>query len=355
VARYYPPVVASSENMDLSSSPAWYPLKVETGGISLIGLSERDYAAASFLDERLLQRHPSTVTLPIGSLAAAGAQLPARAYYLFHLGHVGSTLISRLMGAHPSLFCLREPALLRAQARSPASPGGPQLSLRTLLALLARTWRRDQLAVIKATSIVNEIAGRIFAESEVPRALLIYANPLAYLRGILGGPNSRIETKAMAPDRLRRLALQFPETEWSPAPRSEGEWIAGSWLCEMSALEDLSRRYPRDTQWLDFDTFLRNPAAGLAAILAAVGVLFEAAAVESIVRSPIMRQYSKAPEHSYDSALRTAVLESADREHGAEIRQGMKWLEAHARRDPAIQRVIDAGRAAPVVRQAIPP
>jgi hypothetical protein len=33
----------------------------------------------------------------------------------------------------------------------------------------------------------------------------------------------------------------------------------------------------------------------------------------------------------------------------------MKWLEAHARRDPAIQRVIDAGRAAPVVRQAIPP
>jgi hypothetical protein len=336
-------VAAIDGNVDLSMSPGWYPLKVGTGGASLIQLSEHDYAAASFLDERLLERHPATVTLPIESLAAAGAKLPARAYYLFHLGHVGSTLISRLIGAHRSFFCLREPALLRAQTRSPVTPAGPQLALRALLALLARTWRPNQLAVIKATSIVNEIAGRILAESEAPRALLICASPLAYLRGILGGPNSRIEAKVLAPDRLRRLALQFPQTDWGAAPSSEGEWIASSWLCEMSALEDLSRRYPANTQWLDFDTFLRKPAAGLATILRALGVVSEAAEVNSIVAGPIMRQYSKAPEHSYDAALRRAVFEAADWEHGAEIREGMKWLEAHSRRDSSIQRVIAAG------------
>jgi hypothetical protein len=330
-------------NLDLSSSPNWYPLSVGTGGVALIRLSERDYAAASFLDERLLERHPATATLAIETLVAAGARLPVRAYYLFHLGHVGSTLISRLIGAHPSLFCLREPALLRAETRPP-SPGVPQLPLRPLLALLARTWRRDQLAVIKTTSIVNEIAGRILAESEAPRALLICASPLAYLRGIMGGPNSRIEARALAADRLRRLARQFPQSDWGAPPRSEGEWIASSWLCEMSALDDLSRRYPANTHWLDFDSFLRKPAAGLAAILDAFGAAFQVAEVESIVNGPIMRQYSKAPEHSYDAALRLAVLEAADWEHGAEIRQGMQWLETHARHDDSIQRVIDAMR-----------
>jgi hypothetical protein len=334
-------VAAISANIDLLNSPAWYPLKVGSGGVSLIQLSERDYAAASFLDERLLERHSSTVALPIESLAAAGAKLAARAYYLFHLGHVGSTLISRLIGAQPSFFCLREPALLRAQTRS--TPAGPQLSLRTLLGLLARTWRPNQLAVIKATSFVNEIAARILAESEASRALLICASPLAYLRAILGGPNSRIEARVLGPDRLRRLALQFPQTDRGAAPRSEGEWITSSWLCEMSALEDLSRRYPAHTHWLDFDTFLRHPAAGLATILGAFGVVAEAAEVDSIVCGPIMRQYSKAPEHGYDAALRRAVFEAADREHGAEIRAGMKWLEAHARRDSSIQRVIAAG------------
>lgn len=336
-------MAASSENLDLSSTPTWYPLRVAGAGVSLIRLSERDYATASFLDERLLEWHASTGTLSIDRVAAAGSKLPARAYYLFHIGHVGSTLISRLIGEHTALFCLREPALLRTQTTPLSSPGGPKLPLRPLLALLARTWRREQRAVIKATSIVNEIAARILAETEAPRALLICASPLAYLRGILGGPNSRIEARALAADRLRRLALQFPETHSRAPPRSEGEWIASSWLCEMSTLEDLSRRYPTSTHWLDFDAFLREPASGLAAILGAFGVAFEAAEVESLVSGPIMRQYSKAPQHSYDAALRRAVLETADWEHGAEIRQGMQWLEVHARRNSSVQRVLNAG------------
>jgi hypothetical protein len=326
--------------LDVSSSPYWYPLRAGSLEATLIPLLERDYAAASFLDERLLERHPSTATLAIDRLAAAAAKMPAHAHFLFHLGHVGSTLISRLIGAHPSFFCLREPALLRTQTRSPSS----QLPLRALLALFARTWRRDQTAVIKATSIVNEIAGRILSESDAPRALLICASPLAYLRGILGGPNSRIEARVLAADRLRRLALQFPQSDWRAAPRSEGEWIASSWLCEMGALEELSRHHPARTHWIDFDSFLREPAAGLTAILDAFGVGCEAAVIDSIVGGPIMRQYSKAPEHSYDSALRRAVLEAADWEHGAEVRRGMQWLEARARQDPAIRRVIDAGR-----------
>ena len=45
-----------------------------------------------------------------------------------------------------------------------------------------------------------------------------------------------------------------------------------------------------------------------------------------------MRQYSKAPEYAYDTALRRELLASADREHAAEIRRGMDWLQAAAQR-----------------------
>ena len=47
-----------------------------------------------------------------------------------------------------------------------------------------------------------------------------------------------------------------------------------------------------------------------------------------------MRRYAKAPEHGYDAALRRTVLDQARREHAAEIRKGLAWLEragaAHA-------------------------
>ena len=45
-----------------------------------------------------------------------------------------------------------------------------------------------------------------------------------------------------------------------------------------------------------------------------------------------MRQYSKAPEHAYDAALRNEVLQAAEYEHGAEIRRGMAWLNGLAGR-----------------------
>ena len=104
----------------------------------------------------------------------------------------------RLIGARGEFFSLREPAMLRAQL---APPGGA-LALAALLGLLARTWRADQRAVIKATSIVNEIAPEILAASEAPEALLVLARAPVYLRGILGGPNSRRESQALAAGRL---------------------------------------------------------------------------------------------------------------------------------------------------------
>jgi hypothetical protein len=326
---------------ELSASPAWYPLSVAGDRrVSVVRLEETGYAAASFLDERLLEGGSPVRTLPLTVAAEAADRLAPRAHYVFHIGHVGSTLISRLIGARPAFFALREPSLLRARSRTDASAA--QLPLRGLLALFSRTWRPEQRAVIKLTSIVSEIGRQILAASEEPQALLMYARPLAYLRGIFGGPNSRRESQALAPDRLRRLLERHPALGSSQPPRVEGEWVAMSWLCEMSALAAIARGFASRAHWVDFDEFLAAPSPGLASIFGALGSPAEPAEVEGLLAGPIMRRYSKAPEHAYDAQLRREVLAGADLDFRADIHRGMTWLVTAGRYDAAIAALLEA-------------
>jgi hypothetical protein len=325
---------------DIVGSPAWLPLEVVgDDAMRLVHLDEAAYRAASFLDQRILRCGYEEETCGLAILQAAAARLAPRSHYIFHTGHVGSTLVSRLVGAHESFFSLREPALLRTiSAELPSAGGEPSLGV--ALPLLARTWRTNQRAVIKATSFVSELAELILAGDDRPAAIFMFARPLAYLRGIFAGPNSRAETQQVAPSRLQRLLRRLGEGDWRPDPRSEGECVAMSWLCEMTALHQAAHRFKSQVLWVDFDTFLGEPFSGLQAIFQALGERPAPSEIELLVTGPLMRQYSKAPEHAYDAALRRAVLLSAEREHAMEIRRGMLWLQQVAARHPLIQRVL---------------
>lgn len=306
----------------------------------LIQLDEAAYRSASFLDQRLLGAGHRQSACALAVLAVAAERLAAPSHYIFHIGHVGSTLISRLLGAHRSFFAVREPALLRAVSARPASDAGAP-SLGVVLALLGRTWRKEQRAVIKATSFVSELAEAMLAAGHRPSALFMFAHPLAYLCGIFAGANSRADTEQLASARLQRLLRRLGEGDWRPDPRSEGECVAMSWLCEMTALQQAAARFASQVQWVNFDTFLGEPFAGLQAIFRALGERPEPREIESLVRGPMMRQYSKAPEHAYDAALRRAVLRSAQREHAAEISRGLQWLQRLSARHPLIHRVVN--------------
>jgi hypothetical protein len=325
---------------DIVGSPAWFPLEAVAGDtVRLVHLDEAAYRAASFLDQRILSCGYEQKTCGLAILEAAAARLAPRAHYVFHTGHVGSTLISRLIGAHESFFSLREPALLRTiSAQLPSAGGAPGLGV--ALPLLARTWRTNQRAVIKVTSFVSELAELILAGDDRPAAIFMFAHPLAYLRGIFAGPNSRVESRQLAPTRLQRLVRRLGDGEWRPDPHSEGENIAMSWLCEMTTLRQAAARFESQVLWVDFDTFLSQPLEGLGSILVRLGAAPTATQLEALASGPLMHQYSKAPEHAYDVALRRELLQQADREHAAEIRRGMDWLQVAARRHPLAAAVL---------------
>lgn len=332
---------------DIAASPAWFPLEAAgRGALRLVRLDEAAYRGASFLDRRLLLAGPEETVVESATVAAAAARLAPRAHYIFHIGHVGSTLVSRLAGEYPGCFSVREPALLREMPLRPAGDRALGLDLRDMLALLGRAWRARQRTIVKATSFASEIAESILALDPGARAILMFTPAPAYLRCILGGPNSRVEAKALAPSRLLRLRRRLGEAASIIEPQSEGQWIAMSWLCEMTCLQQAGARFASRVLWVDFDAFLARPQTGLESVLRALGAEPTAAEIAGILSAPLMRQYSKAPEHAYDAALRRAVLASAEREHGAAIRSGMDWLARLAARQPLIEQVLATSRQA---------
>ena len=69
------------------------------GMVRLVAMGREAYRAASFLDDRLLQQPVDAQIVPWPNVedAMSGA-LRHDARWIFHIGHVGSTLISRLLG-----------------------------------------------------------------------------------------------------------------------------------------------------------------------------------------------------------------------------------------------------------------
>jgi hypothetical protein len=326
---------------EIARSPQWLPVEAAGDRVSLVRLDEAAYRRASFLDQRLFASGHTRELCPRAMLEAAAAGVDPPAHFIFHTGHVGSTLISRLVGEHSAFFALREPAVLRAIAAPVNGDDRDRaLSLEVALALLGRTWHPGQRAIVKATSFVSELAVRALAVRSRPSAILLFARPLEYLRGIFAGPASRAETRQLAPARLGRLARRLGTGEPALEVRSEGEWVAMSWACEMSALRAAADRYGSQVLWVDFDAFLAEPAATLEAILRALRERPDAREIERLLSGPQMRQYSKAPEYAYDAALRRAVLAEAGREHGAEIDRGVRWLERLAQRHTNAQRLL---------------
>ncbi len=334
----------------LTQDPGLFPIELSADGrrVRLLRLDERAYAEASFLDGRLIGPGLEGGWTDWAAIGQAADGLPVRAHFIFHVGHVGSTLLSRLMGEHPGLFSLREPALLRDVATGRLGGGGSAGRLSPLLALFSRTWRDEQTALIKATSFVCEIASEMLEATPGSRAILLSATPPAYLRSILGGPASREEAQALAPLRRQRLERRLGA---ALSADTLGERIALNWLCEAMALAAVAAAFPGRCLWLDFDRILAEPEASLSIALGHLQADPFAIDLASLVRGPIMRRYAKGPEHAYDAALRQQVQADAARRFATEIQRGMAWLQRTAEAYPGVRSAL--GRAAAAARGSL--
>src|SRR4051794_23301678 len=101
---------------DIGRDASWLAQALDPakGIVRFIAMDREGYRAASFLDDRMLQAPHDAQLIPWPLVEQATAdELRSDARWIFHIGHVGSTLVSRLLGELPNVLAVREPRLLR--------------------------------------------------------------------------------------------------------------------------------------------------------------------------------------------------------------------------------------------------
>lgn len=328
-------------------------LNIPSDQILLSRLSEQDYKTASFLDQRIVTPELQRQTVTWDALADTPVPPCPTPHYIFHIGHVGSTLISRLLGEHPNVLALREPQILRDLAdisqikRQPQSPWSPkQYADRSKLTIswLSRTFAEKQRVIIKASSFVSEIAHELIGAQS--KALFLYVSLNKYLETILAGEGSRAEASQLAGARLLRLNKKLGDPENAPLGNlweySHVQRIALGWLCEMSTLmQAYTQQEQGNIYWQNFDVFLKDPKSELMKISEHFDLVMELETVENLITGPIMNSYSKAPEHDYSPDLRRQLLQQARSEFAAEIKQTTNWVTGLAKTYPLIDTIVN--------------
>jgi len=339
----------------LPHSPDAYPqaLDVIGGRVLVIRMDAHAYRAASFLDDRILGPDTRGAWMPGAVVAQAARQVadPRPLHFIFHTGHVGSTLVSRLLDETGMLLSLREPLPLRTLADAHDVVAAPESLLSeaqfdALLDMLQTLWSRGydwtRGVILKATSSAGRAAGPLLLARPLSRAIYLNVRAEPYLATLLGGANSAADLRGHGPGRMRRLQRR---TGAPPAPLhslSIGELAALGWLVETLSQRDAVQHFPDRVLALDFDELLADVAAGLERVLAHFGLPRDARFFAGIGRSPVLQRYSKAPEVPFPQGERAARLLDSRRQNRAEIRRGLAWLDKLARADSSVAAVMAA-------------
>lgn len=337
----------------LAASPDVYLQKVDLArdAALLVQLSESVYRTASFLDDRILTSDVKGSWVSLGNLLEAAQAIGARKplHFIFHTGHVGSTLLSRLLDESGCVLSLREPLPLRTLADARDALGLPESLLssrdfdaleQALLKLWSRGYQSTHTVVLKATSSACRIAAQLLERHDGAHAVYLNLAAEPYLATLLAGKNSAIDLRGHGPVRIRQLQARIA----TPLPQlhalSLGELAAMSWLAETWNQHEAVARLGARIAALDFDELLADVAGAVRRVAAHFMLPLDSARLNDIARSPVLTRYSKSPDFEYSPQVRRELLRQSRQNNAAQIAAGLRWLENLARSQPAVAEVL---------------
>jgi hypothetical protein len=337
----------------LAASPDVYVQKFDAAreAYLLIQFDRDAYRAASFLDDRILT--PATkggwASLARVTEAARQVREPRPVHFIFHTGHVGSTLVSRLLDETGVVLSLREPLPLRSLADAQDLLNQPESLLSeaqfselrdTLMRLWGRAYAESRAVVVKATSSAGRVAGVLLANEPEARAIYLNLSAEPYLATLLAGRNSPMDLRGHGPARIRQLRTRVGAELRPLHALSLGELAALSWLTETWNQRDAVRLAGERVLAVDFEQFLANTVGGVERLLQWFGLANQVGRAAEIARSPVMTRYSKAVEFEYSPQTRAQLLNESRRIHRDEIQRGLAWIENLARSDAGVAEIL---------------
>ncbi|MBF6023235.1 hypothetical protein [Lysobacter niastensis] len=328
--------------------PQFLPFKLDTVGRRVLWLrftmeQRRD---AAFLDDRALPAQADGGWLPLESLLAHAPEATSPADAIFHIGHCGSTLLSRLVESWPSVQALREPLPLRTLAEAWPMLGQPQsrLSPDEAPRLLHSLWSRwsqplppYSRSVVKATSSCNGLIHPLLSQ-HTGRVVLLDMPLRPYLATLLKSPGSTHDAAHAAGERLADLHARGLAYGLALHAMSLPQQCAMGWLAERVRFDAIARQQGGRVLRMDFENLLVQPEHELQRL--ASHLALDPAGVSAALAAPAWGRYSKAQSHGYGRDDRAHDLALAMQRHGARIAEGEAWVEAFLQRHPQLHAAV---------------
>ena len=274
--------------------------------------------------------------------------------FIFHIGHCGSTLISRLLGELPQIFSLREPITLLAlavilrelgAADAPLNRDTWKQLLTMSLTLLSRTYHADDKPVIKLTSAAGNLLGPVLKTHADSKALLLYVDLETYLTTMLRAEAPRENLRAYAGAWHTDFQQLTGHSDIAPAPLDDNHQVVINWLAMLLTFNQVTAQHLGRILWLNFDTFLGAPTKHLQAATDFFNLQLPLSAISKLVQSPLMNRYAKDPQQIFDAHVRRRELDDARQHLEVEIRTALDWAESLCMDIPSLESVIPYLRA----------
>lgn len=327
--------------VDLDNA-AFLPFKLDLIGrrVLWLRLDEAQRREAAFLDDRALPPNAEGGWATLESLLSRSPGEAPAAHAIFHIGHCGSTLLSRLLDTWPDVHGLREPLPLRTLAELWTTRGTPQSRLspaqadETLRALWSR-WSQAlapaRRSVVKATSSCNGLAAPLLSQHPAMRAVLLDMPLRPWLATLLKSPASVLDAANAAGERLAWLHDHGHAREVALHQLTLPQQCAMGWFAERLRYTALAQgEHASRVLRVDFESLLDDPRGQLLRVAGHFGL--DAARVDGAVASPAWGRYSKAQAHGYGREDRAHDLALSLRKHEAQIAEGEAWVDAIAAR-----------------------
>lgn len=323
---------------DIVRSAAWYLWQVRVDGLAeFVPMSAESYRESSFLDQRIVRAvEGAAFVCNIAEFRSCFQNLSDNDNrFIFHISHVGSTLLSKILGTKPDLLSLREPVILRWMADIRRDLGRPESRytlagyeelLRIALGMLARPLDGMSSSVVKATSYASILAEDILTLQPQSSALGLYCRFESFAATVLKGSGGWMDMLHQAPVRLRRLNGIVGQPRWQLASMSAGEIVAANWLAEMVVLARAAQRHSGRFRLLDFDEFIAQPFEGAGRAAALLRLDWSEDDRQRLAASGVLGKYSKSSDAAYSAEDRRRENELVAQSHAAEIKKGKDWL-----------------------------
>jgi hypothetical protein len=314
---------------DLFSSPDHYLHSFEGDAAVFVPMDREAYRRSLFLDDRISPTADQVMRLPVQMLSA-GTPKRMPTYWIFHVAHCGSTLLSRALDDAALNLVLREPLALRQLAIAP----DPR-RLAIVAAMLSKRYRANLPTLVKANVPVNFLLPQLVDLDPGAHAIFLHLRLKDYLFAILRDENHRRW--------LGRVTVQLGAYLGDLSALTDAERCAALWLAQMRAFIAAISRMP-NARALDAETFFASPRQVLKAAAGHFGTPMSDAAIAAIVEGPLFATYSKNPSVPFDNAARVARRTELEERLNPEVEQALAWIETNGSETALIAAALDAAR-----------